>query len=72
MEVTFINSECPEHLKTMSATGVFQGRALELWNNERNICSNEVAYALPWAEVRELMMLEFCPPHEQLKLEEEF
>ncbi|MFS7906527.1 putative retrotransposon gag domain-containing protein [Helianthus anomalus] len=72
MEVTFINSECPEHLKTRSATGVFQGRALEWWANERNIRTNEVAYAFPWAKVRELMMLEFCPPHEQLKPEEEF
>ncbi|XP_021993533.1 uncharacterized protein LOC110890244 [Helianthus annuus] len=72
IEVTFINSECPEHLKTRSATGVFQGRALEWWANERNIRTNEAAYALPWAEVRELMMLEFCPPHEQLNLEEEF
>ncbi|XP_022033024.1 uncharacterized protein LOC110934143 [Helianthus annuus] len=72
IEVTFINSECPDHLKTRSATGMFQGRALEWWSNERNIRSNEEAYALPWNEVRELMMLEFCPPHEQLKLEEEF
>ncbi|XP_035842102.1 uncharacterized protein LOC118488827 [Helianthus annuus] len=72
IEVTFINSECPDHLKTRSATRMFQGRALEWWSNERNICSNEEAYALPWDEVHELMMLEFCPPHEQLKLEEEF
>ncbi|MFS7968462.1 hypothetical protein Hanom_Chr09g00797721 [Helianthus anomalus] len=72
IEVTFINSECPEHLKTRSATGMFQGRALEWWSNERNIRSNEEAFALPWPEVRELMMLEFYPPHEQLKLEEEF
>ncbi|XP_022023587.1 uncharacterized protein LOC110923838 [Helianthus annuus] len=72
IEVTFINSECPEHLKTRSATGVFQGKALEWWSNERNIHTNEAAYALPWAEVRKLMMLEFCPPHKQLKLKEEF
>ncbi|XP_035845835.1 uncharacterized protein LOC118492141 [Helianthus annuus] len=51
---------------------MFQGRALEWWSNERNIRSNEEAYALPWTKVRELMMLKFCPPHEQLKLEEEF
>ncbi|XP_022042087.1 uncharacterized protein LOC110944748 [Helianthus annuus] len=72
IEVTFINSECPEYLKTRSATGVFQGRALEWWTNERNIHSNDEAYALPWAEVRELMILEFCPPHEQQNLEDEF
>ncbi|XP_022024476.1 uncharacterized protein LOC110924792 [Helianthus annuus] len=72
IEVTFINNECPEHLKTRIATGVFQGRALEWWTNERNIRSNDEAYALPWAKVRELMMLEFCPPHEQQKLEDEF
>ncbi|XP_022031359.1 uncharacterized protein LOC110932323 [Helianthus annuus] len=51
IEVTFINSECPDHLKTRSATGKFQGRALEGWSNERKIHSNEEAYALPWAEL---------------------
>ncbi|XP_035838281.1 uncharacterized protein LOC118485883 [Helianthus annuus] len=51
---------------------MFQGIALEWWSNERNITSNEEAYALPWAEVQELMMLEFCPPLEQWKLEEVF
>ncbi|XP_021991994.1 uncharacterized protein LOC110888795 [Helianthus annuus] len=72
MEVTFINSECPEELKVRSATGVFQARALDWWTNERNIRSNELAYALSWEELRQLMMEEFCPPHEQQKLEEEF
>ncbi|XP_021998458.2 uncharacterized protein LOC110895447 [Helianthus annuus] len=51
IEVTFINSECPDHLKTRSATGMFQGRALEWWSNKRNIRSNEESYALSWAEV---------------------
>ncbi|KAD4585863.1 hypothetical protein E3N88_23464 [Mikania micrantha] len=72
IEVTFINSECPEELKTRSATGVFQARALEWWTNERNLRSNEEAYALSWEEVKALMMEEFCPIHEQQKLEEEF
>ncbi|KAJ0614029.1 putative transcription factor interactor and regulator CCHC(Zn) family [Helianthus annuus] len=72
IEVTFINSECPDELKTHSATGVFQARALEWWTNERNIRSNELAYALSWEELKQLMMEEFCPPHEQQKLEEEF
>ncbi|KAM0044992.1 putative transcription factor interactor and regulator CCHC(Zn) family [Helianthus debilis subsp. tardiflorus] len=72
IEVTFINSDCPDELKTRSATGVFQARALEWWSNERNIRSNELAYALTWEETKALMMDEFCPPHEQHKLEEEF
>ncbi|XP_022040937.1 uncharacterized protein LOC110943499 [Helianthus annuus] len=70
--VTFINSECPEELKVRSATGVFQARALDWWTNERNTRSNELAYALSWEELKQLMMEEFCPPHEQQKLEEEF
>ncbi|MFS7936275.1 putative retrotransposon gag domain-containing protein [Helianthus anomalus] len=72
IEVTFINSDCPDELKTRSATGVFQARALEWWSNERNIRSNELGYALTWEETKALMMDEFCPPHEQRKLEEEF
>ncbi|KAM0072431.1 putative retrotransposon gag domain-containing protein [Helianthus debilis subsp. tardiflorus] len=72
IEVTFINSECPDELKTRSATGVFQARALDWWTNERNIRSNEMAYALSWEKLKQLMMEEFCSPHEQQKLEEEF
>ncbi|KAJ0493749.1 putative retrotransposon gag domain-containing protein [Helianthus annuus] len=72
IEVTFINSECQEHLNTRRATGMFQGRALEWSANGKNIRSNDEAYALPWAEVMEMMMLEFRPPHEQQKLEDEF
>ncbi|KAK1406306.1 hypothetical protein QVD17_41599 [Tagetes erecta] len=72
IELTFVNSECPQEFRTRSATGVFKSRALEWWKSERSTRGNEVALALPWEEVKQLMLEEFCPPHEMQKLEEEF
>ncbi|MFS7951529.1 hypothetical protein Hanom_Chr07g00596271 [Helianthus anomalus] len=31
IEVTFVNNECPDHLKPRNAKRMFQGRALEWW-----------------------------------------
>ncbi|KAJ0790439.1 hypothetical protein HanPI659440_Chr05g0215441 [Helianthus annuus] len=36
MEVTLRQSGCPENLRTVNATGVFQSRALNWWTVERN------------------------------------
>ncbi|KAF5768623.1 putative retrotransposon gag domain-containing protein [Helianthus annuus] len=72
IEVTFRQSGCPENLRTVNATGVFQSRALDWWIVERNRCGNDSAYGLSWEELKELMMKEFCPPHEFQKLENEF
>ncbi|KAF5762469.1 hypothetical protein HanXRQr2_Chr16g0777081 [Helianthus annuus] len=72
IEVTFKQSGCPENLRTVNATGVFQSGALDWWTAERNRHNNDSAYGLSWEELRELMMKEFCPPHEVQKLENEF
>ncbi|XP_021996294.1 uncharacterized protein LOC110893495 [Helianthus annuus] len=72
IEVTFRQSGCPENLRIVNATGVFQSRALDWWTAERNRRGNDAAYGLTWEELRELMMKEFCPPHEVKKLENEF
>ncbi|KAJ0443040.1 hypothetical protein HanIR_Chr16g0816231 [Helianthus annuus] len=62
IEVTFRQSRCPENLRTVNATGVFQSRALDWWTAERNRRGNDAAYGLAWEELKELMMKEFCPP----------
>ncbi|KAJ0826252.1 hypothetical protein HanRHA438_Chr17g0812251 [Helianthus annuus] len=36
MELTFLQSGCPDKLRTLNATGVFRSRALEWWTTERN------------------------------------
>ncbi|KAJ0839123.1 putative nucleotidyltransferase, Ribonuclease H [Helianthus annuus] len=72
VEVTLRQSGCPENLRTLNATGVFQSRALDWWTAERNKRGNDAAYELTWEELKAIMMDEFCPPHERQKLEDEF
>ncbi|KAJ0819264.1 putative transcription factor interactor and regulator CCHC(Zn) family [Helianthus annuus] len=72
VEVTLRQSGCPDHLRTLNATGVFQSRALDWWTAERNKRGNDAAYELTWEELKAIMLDEFCPPHERQKLEDEF
>ncbi|KAJ0567124.1 putative nucleotidyltransferase, Ribonuclease H [Helianthus annuus] len=72
VEVTLRQSGCPENLRTLNVTGVFQPRALDWWTAERNKRGNDAAYELTWEELKAIMMDEFCPPHERQKLEDEF
>ncbi|KAM0006588.1 putative retrotransposon gag domain-containing protein [Helianthus debilis subsp. tardiflorus] len=72
VEVTLRQSGCPDNLRTLNATGVFQSRALDWWTAERNKRGNDAAYALTWKELKEIMIEEFCPSHERQKLEDEF
>ncbi|MFS8004540.1 putative transcription factor interactor and regulator CCHC(Zn) family [Helianthus anomalus] len=72
VEVTLRQSGCPDHLRTLNATGVFQSRALDWWTAERNKRGNDAAYELTWEELKAIMMDEFCPPYERQKLEDEF
>ncbi|KAJ0436798.1 putative transcription factor interactor and regulator CCHC(Zn) family [Helianthus annuus] len=72
VEVTLRQRGCPENLRTLNATGVFQSRALDWWTAERNKRGNDAAYELTWEEPKAIMVDEFCPPHERQKLEDEF
>ena len=72
IELTFLQSGCPDDLRTLNATGVFRSKALEWWTTERNKRGNDAAHALPWDELKQLMKDQFCPPHELQKLENEF
>ncbi|KAJ0604362.1 hypothetical protein HanHA300_Chr02g0048931 [Helianthus annuus] len=72
VKVTLRQSRCPDHLRTINATGVFQSRALDWWTAARNRRRNDAAYGLTLDELKELMMKEFCPPRELQKLENEF
>ncbi|KAD6455004.1 hypothetical protein E3N88_09710 [Mikania micrantha] len=72
IENTFLNSGCPENLRVQYGTSVFQKRALTWWNGEKRNRGVDVAMALPWADVKQLMTEEFCPRNEMKKLEEEF
>ena len=72
MENTFIVSDCPDNLRVRYATSVLQKRALTWWNGEKRKKGAEVAMALTWEEVKEMMVREFCPRNEMKKLEDEF
>ncbi|KAJ0547027.1 putative retrotransposon gag domain-containing protein [Helianthus annuus] len=72
IEVTLHPSNCPDNLRTVNATDVFQSRALDWWTAKRNKRGNDAAYRLTWDELKDLMMKELCPPHELQKLEDEF
>ncbi|KAJ0680361.1 putative nucleotidyltransferase, Ribonuclease H [Helianthus annuus] len=72
IELTFLQSGCPDELRTLNATGVFREKALEWWTTELNKRGNEVAHAMPWDDLKQLMKDHFCPPHELQKLENEF
>ncbi|MFS7976319.1 putative nucleotidyltransferase, Ribonuclease H [Helianthus anomalus] len=72
IEVTLRQSGCPDDLRTLNATVVFQSRVLDWWTAERNKRGNDAAYGLSWDELKEAILEEFCPPHERQKLEDEF
>ncbi|KAJ0752567.1 putative nucleotidyltransferase, Ribonuclease H [Helianthus annuus] len=72
IENTFRHVQCPDNRKVEFASSVFQKRALTWWNGVMRDRGAEVALAQTWAELRTLMMREFCPRHELRALEREF
>jgi hypothetical protein len=72
MENTFVVSDCPDHLRVRYATSVFTKRALTWWNGQKIIFGLLEAYDLSWEEFKSLLLDEFCPISETIKLEEEF
>ncbi|XP_076884594.1 uncharacterized protein LOC143533824 [Bidens hawaiensis] len=72
IESTFLHIECREDNKSHFALSVFEKRALTWWVQEKSVCGADVAMALPWEELKEIMTVEFCPPNELMNLELEF
>ncbi|KAM0064442.1 putative transcription factor interactor and regulator CCHC(Zn) family [Helianthus debilis subsp. tardiflorus] len=72
IENTFGHVQCPDNRKVEFSSRVFQKRALTWWNGVMRDRGADVALAQAWAELRALMMREFCPRHEQRALEKEF
>nr|GEX96409.1 putative reverse transcriptase domain-containing protein [Tanacetum cinerariifolium] len=71
MENTFEISECAEVRKVKFATATLHGRALTWWNSQVATLGREVANARSWAEVKQMMIDEFCPTEEVKRLEDE-
>ncbi|GJY22428.1 putative reverse transcriptase domain-containing protein [Tanacetum coccineum] len=64
MENTFEISECAKGRKVKFATATLHGRALTWWNSQVATLGCEVANERPWAEVKQMMIDEFCPIEE--------
>nr|GEU31163.1 hypothetical protein [Tanacetum cinerariifolium] len=71
MKSTFGISECAERRKVKFATASLYGRALTWWNSQVATLGIEVANGKPWAEVKKMMIDEFCPIEEVQRLEDE-
>ena len=72
MENIFVVSDCPEYLRIKYASSVLTKRALTWWNGQKIVYGLLEAYELSWAEFKSLLLEEFCPNSETVKLEEEF
>ncbi|XP_021994930.1 uncharacterized protein LOC110891531 [Helianthus annuus] len=72
IESTFRHCQCPNNRKVEFASSVFQKRALTWWNRVMRDRGANVAMALTWEELRDLMRREFCPRNEMRALETEF
>jgi hypothetical protein len=72
MENIFVVSDCPEYQRVKYASSVFTKRALTWWNGQKIVYGLLEAYELDWTEFKNLLLEEFCPACETVKLEEEF
>ncbi|GJZ68699.1 putative reverse transcriptase domain-containing protein [Tanacetum coccineum] len=71
MKSTFGISECAEGKKVKFAAATLNGRALIWWKTQVATLGIEVANGMPWAEMKKLMIDEFCPIEEVQRLEDE-
>ncbi|GKE17555.1 putative reverse transcriptase domain-containing protein, partial [Tanacetum coccineum] len=71
MESTFGISKCAEGKKVKFAAATLNGRALIWWKTQVATLGIEVANGMPWAEMKKLMIDEFCPIEEVQRLEDE-
>ncbi|GJS57468.1 putative reverse transcriptase domain-containing protein [Tanacetum coccineum] len=71
MESTFGISECAEGKKVKFFAATLNGRALIWWKTQVATLGIVVANGMPWAEMKKLMIDEFCLIEEVQRLEDE-
>ncbi|GKD11891.1 putative reverse transcriptase domain-containing protein [Tanacetum coccineum] len=71
MESIFHISDCAESCQVKYATCTLQGEALTWWNSYVKTTNLEVAYAIGWKELKEMLIKEYCPSHEIHNMEAE-
>nr|GEZ94733.1 hypothetical protein [Tanacetum cinerariifolium] len=70
-KMVFTVSKCIEANKVVFAAATFQDRALTWWNSQVDTSGIEVVTRKTWAEIKVIMMEEFCPPKEIQRMESE-
>nr|GEX85262.1 hypothetical protein [Tanacetum cinerariifolium] len=69
LESFFWISNCSEENKVKFATCTLQGRALTWWNAYVQSMGINVSYLNPWAELKKMMTVEYCPRNKFQKME---
>nr|GEY04803.1 reverse transcriptase domain-containing protein [Tanacetum cinerariifolium] len=64
-------SNCTAENQVKFASCTLIGSALTWWNSHMRAVSQEVAYAMPWKTLRQMMTAKYCPRGEIKKLEVE-
>ncbi|KAK9064954.1 hypothetical protein SSX86_016337 [Deinandra increscens subsp. villosa] len=72
MESVFRISNCPEQYMVKYSTCALTDSALTWWNSHADAMGTDLAYAMTWDELKQLLRDEYCPREELQKLEAEF
>lgn len=62
---------CPESRKVKFAACTFTGIALTWWNGQVESLTLPVANAMSWDDLKEIMLVEYCPRGEMQKLDQD-
>ncbi|GKC59425.1 putative reverse transcriptase domain-containing protein, partial [Tanacetum coccineum] len=69
MESVFHISNCAVENQVKFATCTFLGNALTWWNSHMKTVTQDVAYAMDWKALKNMMAVKYCPRGEIKKLE---
>nr|GEY01240.1 putative reverse transcriptase domain-containing protein [Tanacetum cinerariifolium] len=70
-DTVFSISNCTSETQVKFASCTLIGSALTWWNSHMRAVSQEVAYAMPWRTLKQMMTTKYCPRGEIKKLEVE-
>nr|GEW46481.1 hypothetical protein [Tanacetum cinerariifolium] len=71
IEPVFSISNCIAETQVKFASCTLIGSALTWWNSHMRAVSQEVAYAMPWRTLKQMMTAKYCPRGEIKELEVE-
>nr|GFA79022.1 reverse transcriptase domain-containing protein [Tanacetum cinerariifolium] len=72
IESVFQISNCTVACQVKFASCTLQGSALTWWNSHMRAVGQDVAYAMPWADLKRMITYKYCPRGEIQKLESEY